>query len=117
MAQQDRWNIWGRQWLDTLEDMAANVDPGDPTTRLTQFEKNLQEQLRTMVMFEDTATVTEDDKREESFRHAAAEYFRSNLDENDWDIDDSPRVSCVGEGAYVAFWRWFSNDDIVDEEG
>ena len=51
MATQDRWNKWGLQWLDTLEDMNNNAE--SPEEELTTFERNLMKQLRTMVVPED----------------------------------------------------------------
>lgn len=48
MATQDRWNKWGQQWLASLEDMDANAE--SPEEELTTFERNLMEQLRTMVV-------------------------------------------------------------------
>jgi hypothetical protein len=50
--------------------------------------------------------------RIEQFRGAARKYFIKNLDENDWDIDDTPVVFIGENGAYVQMWRWFSNEDI-----
>jgi hypothetical protein len=48
MATQDRWNKWGQQWLATLEEMDENAE--SPDEELTTFERNLMEQLRTMVV-------------------------------------------------------------------
>ena len=44
---------------------------------------------------------------EDAYRERAREFFRGELDENDWDIDDEPQVSESNEGAYVVIWRWF----------
>jgi hypothetical protein len=48
MATQDRWNKWGQHWLATLEEMEENAE--SPDEELTTFERNLKEQLQTMVV-------------------------------------------------------------------
>jgi hypothetical protein len=48
---------------------------------------------------------------EDIYRERAREFFRHELDENDWDIDDEPQVSESNDGAYVSIWRWFPAED------
>jgi len=64
MATLDRWNIHGLDWLRSLENIKANIDPEDPMTRLTQFEENLLEQLKTMVQPQEELNAIEEKKRE-----------------------------------------------------
>ena len=116
MATQDRWNIHGQQWLASLEDMAANVEDDDPTTRLTQFEKNLMAELRTMVVKPEDETPPPQpnpsiQKRVDGFRLQAHDFFVDELDENEWSIDATPMVSLSEGGAYVQLWRWFPSED------
>ena len=45
------------------------------------------------------------------YREQAKAFYHSELDKNDWDLDDSPEVSLSDKGAYVQFWRWFPLHD------
>jgi len=116
VATTDRWNRWGLQWLDTLEDMKNNIDPEDATTRLTQFELNLMEQLRAMVVKPEDETPPPEPTPETKaliaqYRQRAQDFFIDHLDENEWDIDSTPMVALSDHGAYVQLWKWFSNED------
>jgi hypothetical protein len=116
MATRDYWNMRGLHWLESLEDMAANVDSEDATTRLTQFERNLLQDLRIMVVKpEDEPSppnlAAENQERIASFRQQAADFFVDNLDENEWDIASTPMVSLSEHGAHVQLWKWFPNED------
>jgi len=118
MATQDRWNMWGQQWLASLKDMADNAIE-DPECELTQFEKNLMAQLESMVVRpEDEKPEPEPDPKElaliAGYRQLAADFFADELDENEWDIDDAPTVSLSDHGAYVQLWRWFAEEDEDD---
>lgn len=116
MATQDLWNIRGQQWLDTLEDIAANADPEDPASELTQLEKTIMDDLKRMVVRPEAETPPPQpsidvQKRADGFRTRALEFLENDLDENEWGLDETPIVSLSEDGAFVQFWRWFNEDD------
>lgn len=61
-------------------------------------------------------TTSQPDPREEKFREVARDFFKHNMDANEWDIDNEPKVSLGDDGAYVQMWCWFSNEAIENEE-
>ena len=49
MATKDRWEIYGREWLRTLQEIEDGVDPADPQTAMTTFERNIKKDLESML--------------------------------------------------------------------
>ena len=70
--------------------------------------KGIAADKKTSVKSDPTA---QDQGRIAGFRQRAQDYFVDELDENEWDIDSTPMVSLSENGAYVQFWKWFSDED------
>jgi len=125
MATRTLWNIKGQEWLNSLEDMEAfaEEEPDNAEIQLTQFEKNLLNDLRRMVQKESNApqiqnmdvalTTPKKDLLKEAYQKLAFQFFEE-LDHRDWSIDDDPDVSIGEDGAYVQMWSFFRKEEIDD---
>jgi hypothetical protein len=114
MATQDRWNIHGRQWLATLEEMDAEAE--SPDEELTTFERNLMAELRTMVVKPEDEPSPPEGPIYVQIEGAFAQYIREMANNNGVSLTDYTH-DLLGKGIAADKKTSAKPDPTAEEHG